>query len=265
MTDYTKELLFGMRPVRRTNPRPGESSWYYLDPRGADTFDSMKHIDVESETSPNPYADAIQNYLYKNDQYNYKQLYGNTPPPVQTQNNNVQQQTMPEGSEQQITMPKPQEESALDKFVNWAENTGDAMQAGAVGYASGASLGNFDEAMGAANAAVTLNPDNYTMGRDATRQLQNDLQQRHPYIYGGAEVLGATTTSMFTKPILAPVVAGIGYANSLNDIPINIGKNAIVSRYTNGIQKINILPKALRNFGQNVSSEYLLNKEKQEK
>ncbi|MBO6288777.1 MAG: hypothetical protein J6N45_00435 [Alphaproteobacteria bacterium] len=27
MTDFTKELLFGMRPVRRTNPRPGESSW----------------------------------------------------------------------------------------------------------------------------------------------------------------------------------------------------------------------------------------------
>lgn len=83
MTDFTKELLFGMRPVRRTNPRPGESSWYYLDPRGADTFDSMKHIDVESETSPNPYAGEIQNYLYKNDPYNYKQLYGNTPPPVQ--------------------------------------------------------------------------------------------------------------------------------------------------------------------------------------
>lgn len=88
MTDFTKELLFGMRPVRRTNPQPGESEWYYLDPRGADTFDSMKHIDVASETSPNPYAGAIQNYLYKNDPYNYKQLYGNTPPPaepVQTQ------------------------------------------------------------------------------------------------------------------------------------------------------------------------------------
>ena len=85
MTDITKELLFGMRPVRRTNPQPGESEWYYLDPRGADTFDSMKHIDVASETSPNPYAGEIQNYLYKNDLYNYKQLYGNTPPPALNQ------------------------------------------------------------------------------------------------------------------------------------------------------------------------------------
>ena len=52
MTDFTKELLFGMRPVRRTNPQPGESEWYYLDSRGADTFDSMKHIDVASGISP---------------------------------------------------------------------------------------------------------------------------------------------------------------------------------------------------------------------
>ena len=45
-----------------------------------------------------------------------------------------------------------------DKFTNWAEHIGDAMQAGAVGYATGATLGNFDEAMGAATAAVTQTP-----------------------------------------------------------------------------------------------------------
>jgi len=48
----------------------------------------MKQIDVPSENSPNPYANEIQNYLYENDEYNYKQLYGNTPPPVQTQSSN---------------------------------------------------------------------------------------------------------------------------------------------------------------------------------
>lgn len=85
MTEFTRELIYGKRPVRRTDPKPGQSEWYYLDPRGANTFSDMKQIDVESENSPNPYANEIQNYLYKNDEYNYKQLYGNTPQPsVQT-------------------------------------------------------------------------------------------------------------------------------------------------------------------------------------
>lgn len=89
MTEFTRELMYGKRPVRRTDPKPGQSEWYYLDPRGASTFSDMKQIDVPSENSPNPFANEIQNYLYKNDEYNYKQLYGNTPPPpVQTQNNN---------------------------------------------------------------------------------------------------------------------------------------------------------------------------------
>lgn len=91
MTEFTSELMFGKRPVRRTNPKPGQSEWYYLDPRGTDRFEDMKQINVPSENSPNPYANEIQNYLYKNDEYNYKQIYGNTPPPpVQTQNYNTQ-------------------------------------------------------------------------------------------------------------------------------------------------------------------------------
>ena len=89
MTEFTRELMFGKRPVRRTNPNPGQSEWYYFDPRGASTFSDMKQIDVPSENSPNPYANEIQNYLYNNDEYNYKQLYGNTPPPVQTQNSSA--------------------------------------------------------------------------------------------------------------------------------------------------------------------------------
>ena len=84
-TNFTRELMFGMRPVRRTDPKPGQSEWYYLDPRGTDRFEDMKEIDVPSENSPNPYANEIQNYLYNNDSYNYKELYGNTPPPALNQ------------------------------------------------------------------------------------------------------------------------------------------------------------------------------------
>ena len=76
------ELMYGLKPVHRDNPQAGESEWYYYDPRGTDNFSDMKKIDVPSENSPNPYADEIQNYLYKNDRYNYNQLYGSTPPPA---------------------------------------------------------------------------------------------------------------------------------------------------------------------------------------
>ena len=85
MENFTREIIYGRRPVRRTDPKPGQSEWYYFDPRGAATFDEMKTIDVANEDSPNPLKDEIQNDLYANDEYNYRQLYGDTPPPVQTQ------------------------------------------------------------------------------------------------------------------------------------------------------------------------------------
>ena len=125
MTEFTRELMFGKLPVHRTNPKPGQSEWYYLDPRGTDRFEDMKEIDVPSENSPNPYANEIQNYLYKNDEYNYKQLYGNTPPPVQTQNNSIPQLRMPTGSERQITMPSNNLQKYNNNFANFVSNTYD--------------------------------------------------------------------------------------------------------------------------------------------
>lgn len=125
MTEYTRELMYGKRPIHRTNPQPGQSEWYYLDPRGTDRFADMKQIDVPSEDSPNPYANEIQNYLYENDEYNYKELYGNTPPPVQMQNNSIPQLRMPAGSEQQITMPSNNLQKYNNNFANFVSNTYD--------------------------------------------------------------------------------------------------------------------------------------------
>ena len=233
--DSIREIMYGKRPLKRTNPKPGQSEWYYLDPRGASIFSDMKEINVERENLPNPYANEIKNYLYENDAYNYKQLYGDTPP-MQTQDNNVQQLHMPAGSEQQITMPRPPKPTTWDKFKDWVGNTGDAMQAASVGYATGATLGNFDEAMGTATAAVTFNPDNYIMGRDAIRQLQNDLQQRHPIAYGVGEFTGAMMTPMhlakdttFANKALNAFTdtlnASVGYANNWNDFATNLAVN----------------------------------------
>lgn len=117
MTEFTRELMFGKRPVHRTNPKPGQSEWYYLDPRGTDRFEDMKEIDVPSENSPNPYANEIQNYLYENDEYNYKQLYGNTPPPVQTQNN-----TQPTSGYPELRADKRNTfNSAIESFVRTSD------------------------------------------------------------------------------------------------------------------------------------------------
>ena len=74
-----------------------------MDPRGADNFSDMRQIDVENENSPNPYTNEIQNYLYENDEYHYKNLYGDTPPPpTQTAANdytvNTENLTEPWGS-----------------------------------------------------------------------------------------------------------------------------------------------------------------------
>ena len=114
------------------------------------------------------------------------------------------------------------------------------MEAGAVGYASGATLGNFDEGMGAATAAVTGNSKNYTMGRDVVRQLQNDLNHKYPYIYGGAEFVGAMTTPMhlakgenFKQKALNAFTdtlnASAGYAENWNDFGTNLAVNGVAN------------------------------------
>ena len=38
-TNFTRELMYGKRPIRRTDPKPGQSEWYY--PR------YLKHITIQ--------------------------------------------------------------------------------------------------------------------------------------------------------------------------------------------------------------------------
>lgn len=74
------------------------------------------------------------------------------------------------------------------------------------------------------------------MGRDATRQLQNDLQQQHPIAYGVGEFAGAMTTPMhlakdtiFTNKALNAftdtINASAGYAKNWNDFGTNLVAN----------------------------------------
>ena len=143
-----------------------------------------------------------------------------------------------------------QQNNIWDTVKNLGENFADATQAATVGYTTGLTLGNFDEVMGGATALLSGNSENYVKGRDATRQLQNDLSQRHPYLYGGAEFVGAVQSPLqlfkgakkIDNVLNAAVntgVASAGYAENWKDF----GNNLIANGAGNTIGvKMNQLP-----------------------
>ncbi len=115
MKNDLRELIYGLKPMRREHPKQGESEWYYSDPRGASTFSDMKSIDVPSENSPNPFAGEIQDYLYDHDRDNYDALYGDALPPKAWGANNVATTTAPQTTAQQY--PRYWETAADGKEV----------------------------------------------------------------------------------------------------------------------------------------------------
>lgn len=150
---------------------------------------------------------------------------------------------------QQPKVRKQPEPSAWDNVKKAANNFADATEAFSVGFTNGLTLGNFDEMMGAATAAITANPNNYQMGRDAVRQLNNNLVQRNPYIYGGSEFVGAMNTPMhfakdtsFTNKAINAATdtfnASAGYAENWNDFGTNLAVNGIANTLGLPIDKI---------------------------
>lgn len=196
MTEFSRELIFGKRPIRRTDRKPGESEWYYLDPRGASTFSDMKKIDVPTENTPNPYANEIQNYLYKNDEYNYRELYGNTPPPS----------TQP--STQPATQPTAQPVTPENKGFGFQSNNRQTTFANTPNDAFG--------------------QQNNTFGTGAIKQTLSNTEQK---IKDGAEI--AINTAQYTPETLGELVAAIQIAKSYYDKMNNVGKR-LVDMYGKG-------------------------------
>ena len=68
--------LDGKRPIRRENPKKGQSRWYYVDPRGRDEdftlLSQMKTIDVPSPNTPNP---ALQQVMFEDAENNPDKYY----------------------------------------------------------------------------------------------------------------------------------------------------------------------------------------------
>ena len=132
---------------------------------------------------------------------------------------------------------------------------GDATEAGTVAFTSGLTLGNFDEGMGAATAALTRNPNNYRLGRDAVRQLQNDLRAKYPKLYEASEFVGSAMSPMhlsnkvsaalkvrpeLMNAITDTALASSGYAENWKDFFINLAVNGAANTigYKNNISPL---------------------------
>ena len=48
-----EDVFYGKKPVKRTNPKEGQSEYYYVMPKDDDP-DDYEIIDVASEDTPNP-------------------------------------------------------------------------------------------------------------------------------------------------------------------------------------------------------------------
>lgn len=143
----------------------------------------------------------------------------------------------PQMTTQPITSQVQQQpnKSAWDTVKQWGNDFADATEAGVVGYATGASLGNFDEAMGGATTAFGVD---YKGARNAVRQLQNNLSQQNPYIYKGMEMIGAATTPMqllrgtsrgvqAANALADTINASVGYAENWKDFGLGLISNGI--------------------------------------
>ena len=221
--------------------------------------DLIKQYNAQGITSNYPqygtnfWGNPANNYGFGNSNIaaNIENMQNNTTPiPVAT--------ATPQQQAQQQPAP-----STWDTVKQLGNNFADATEAGVVGYATGASLGNFDEAMGGAATAFGVD---YKGARDAVRQLQNNLSQQHPWAYGVGEFAGAMTTPMhlakdttFANKALNAATdtlnASAGYAENWNDFAANLVVNGIANTLGLGLERLPIG----RAFNSNTGKQLLSN------
>ncbi len=181
---------------------------------------------------------------------------------IENMQNNTTPIPMATATPQQQAQQQPAP-STWDTVKQLGNNFADATEAGVVGYATGASLGNFDEAMGGAATAFGVD---YKGARDAVRQLQNNLSQQHPWAYGVGEFAGAMTTPMhlakdttFANKALNAATdtlnASAGYAENWNDFAANLVVNGIANTLGLGLERLPIG----RAFNSNTGKQLLSN------
>ena len=207
------------------------------------------------------------------------------------QNNN---QTVNNTNE--VQQASAQSSSCFDDTEQFLKCFADATKTATVAWSSGETLGNFDEIMGAGTAAVTLNGDNYTMGRDAVRQYQEELHDKNPILYESAEFIGAMSAllrcpeSVLTgmkvsnpalfNAISDTFVASFGYAEDWKDFLANLAANGAANtlgykakalKFSRGIGKLlktflnNKVAQQGINYAADKTKNLFYNKEEEEK
>ena len=71
-SDDLYKIFHGFKTLKRENRKAGQSEYYYLDPRGANSVEDMKEIDVAEKDAPNPkITEILRDDLKKNEQDYY--------------------------------------------------------------------------------------------------------------------------------------------------------------------------------------------------
>ena len=62
---YMTDMFSGKIPIRRTNPKAGESEYYYFKPgqSGWSSLSEVETVDVPTKDTPNPYLQNNQNSI----------------------------------------------------------------------------------------------------------------------------------------------------------------------------------------------------------
>lgn len=102
---------------------------------------------------------------------------------------------------------------------------------------------------------VTGFTQGYSAVRDDMRHIQQEAHRNYPLISDISELLGGGMGSMAINPILSSAIAGIGYAEGLNDIGDKAVSNVLGNRVANFVPT-QVLPKPLNYLANEYINRY---------
>jgi len=254
----------GLLPIKRENPKSGQSSWYYMMPvKDFDEFNPQyEYIDVPNENSPNPRLQSLDN-----DNYNKLAAYpGNTALPTTDNKETLVDKTLRNGE---------YASSALQQGLSagWADEIEGVM--GGIGYALGSLNSNWNKT---GETALSAARRGYNITRDARRnnvaegyqnapvmmQTMTDIgsiasPMNHTNIMGNIPILNYVGEAL-QNPIISGSLAGLGASqgdaiNQINDAIIGGSSGYISNSITNPVnQYISYKPQGyVGNYGQNIT------------
>ncbi len=168
MNDLRKELegyLNGTTPIKRQNPKPGQSQWYYMVPQSDDEFSDFDIVDVESQFSPLP------------DSFRKKHLNQNNTPDIAVENN----------SGNYLRTAEQMSAAAMDGLsLGLSDEINGAMNA--VGYGLASLVPSWNKRGESFSEAMKRG---YAKGSNEMRQTLEQGLEENPKLVGSMQVVGA--------------------------------------------------------------------------